>query len=233
MNDGLSRFDVFLSSEAQRINAARQDHLATLGLAISGRRVLEVGAGIGLHTAFFEERGCTVLSTDGSAVNLAEIKRRFPGRKTARLDLDHPGDIAGLGTFDLVYCYGTLYHLGDPDGALARIATVCNGQILLETIVVLGNYPELHRVSDPPSDNQGIHGLGCRPTRRWVMDALKRHFGHAYTSVSQPDHGDFEPDWSLTRGFGNMRAIFVGSKVPLSLLTLTEALPTKHAKCAS
>ena len=176
MIDGLSRFDVFLTSEAQRINAARQDHLATLGLAISGRRVLEVGAGIGLHTAFFEERKCDVLSTDGSAVNLAEIRRRSPGRKTALLDLDDPGDITRLGRFDLVYCYGTLYHLSDPDGALGRLATVCTGQILLETIVALGNYPELHRVVDPPADNQGIHGSGCRPTRLWG-------YGRAETSL--------------------------------------------------
>ncbi len=230
MIDGLSRFDVFLTSEAQRINAARQDHLATLGLAISGRRVLEVGAGIGLHTAFFEERKCDVLSTDGSAVNLAEIRRRSPGRKTALLDLDDPGDITRLGRFDLVYCYGTLYHLSDPDGALGRLATVCTGQILLETIVALGNYPELHRVVDPPADNQGIHGSGCRPTQLWVMDALKRHFGHAYTSVSQPDHPEFEPDWTLTRSFGNMRAIFVGSKTELSLPMLTETLPMKQVR---
>ncbi len=230
MNDGPSRFDVFLSAEAQRINAARQNHLATLGLPISGRRVLEVGAGIGLHTAFFEERMCDVLSTDGSAVNLAEIKRRFPGRETALLDLDDSGDITRLGTFDLVYCYGTLYHLSDPDGALARMASVCSGQVLLETIVALGQYPELHLVADPPADNQGIHGIGCRPTRSWVMDALKRHFGWAYTTVSQPNHPEFELDWTLTKSFGNMRAIFVGSKVELRLRMLAEALPTKHAR---
>ena len=63
------------------------------------------------------------------------------------------------------------------------------------------------------------------------MEALKRHFGHAYATTSQPDYPDFELDWTLTRGLGNMRSIFVGSKVALSLATLTEKLPAKHIKC--
>ena len=53
-------FSVFLEPEAPRINHARQDHLAALGLDLQAKRVLEVGAGIGLHTEFFEKRGCEV-----------------------------------------------------------------------------------------------------------------------------------------------------------------------------
>ena len=59
-------FSVFQEPEALRINRVRQEHLASLGLELHGKSVLEVGAGIGLHTDFFEERGCDVLSTDGN-----------------------------------------------------------------------------------------------------------------------------------------------------------------------
>src|SRR5579859_1357800 len=131
-------FDVFLEPEAQRINVARLEHLASLGLDLDRKSVLEVGAGIGLHTAFFEQRGCDVLSTDGAPPNVAEMLRRWPHRRLGLLDLDQPTDLRGLGTFDVVYCYGTLYHLRDPDGALARLAAVCSGVILLETVVSRG-----------------------------------------------------------------------------------------------
>src|SRR5438093_8724722 len=47
---------------------------------------------------------------------------------------------------DIAYCYGTLYHLRDPDGALARLAAVCEGQVLVETLIVPGDYLELHFV---------------------------------------------------------------------------------------
>ncbi len=103
-------FSMFLEPEALRINQARQQHLAGLGLDLEAKRVLEVGAGIGLHTGFFEERGCDVLSTDANPVNAAEMLRRYPHRKIGVLDLDRPIALADLGRFDIVYCYGTLYH---------------------------------------------------------------------------------------------------------------------------
>ena len=65
MHDDVNMFEVFLSRDALLINQARQRHLAALGLDLAGKRVLEVGAGVGLHTQFFEALGCSVLTTDG------------------------------------------------------------------------------------------------------------------------------------------------------------------------
>ena len=75
--DTQSEYDVFLTPQAFAINEARQAHLASLGLDLAGKSVLEVGAGIGLHTEFFESRGCTVVCTDGNPTNVAEIRRRY------------------------------------------------------------------------------------------------------------------------------------------------------------
>src|SRR5262245_63170873 len=96
-------FDVFLTPEALRINRARLEHLATLGLDLQNKRVLEVGAGVGLHTGFFEERGCDILSTDGNSANVAEMLRRHPNRRIGLLDMDRPGGLSGLGIFDVIY----------------------------------------------------------------------------------------------------------------------------------
>jgi FkbM family methyltransferase len=228
MSLGSSRFAVFLEPEARRINEARQQHLGSLGLDLDGKRVLEVGAGIGLHTEFFERRGCDVLSTDGNPLNVAEMLRLYPRRRIGMLDLDRPAPLADLGAFDIVYCYGALYHLRDPDGALARLAAVCTGQILIETLVSRGEFSEFHHVVEPLSPNQGIRGVGTRPTRPWVMAALRRHFGHAYATLDQPDFPDFVTDWRTIAHGGNLRAVFVGSKSPLGLPSLTASLPERH-----
>ena len=220
--------DVFLTPEALRINRARLHHLATLGLDLRNKRVLEVGAGIGLHTGFFEERGCDILSTDGNSANVAEMLARYPHRRLGLLDLDLDRDLTGLESFDVVYCYGTLYHLRYPDRALVRLAAVCTGMILLETVVLPGNYPEVQLIREPLIANQAVCGFGCRPTRSWVMSALQRHFGHAYTTFDQPDYPDFATDWSLLNHDGNLRAVFVGSKKPISTTELTETLPVRH-----
>jgi SAM-dependent methyltransferase len=225
-----SPLDVFVTADALAINRARLRHLATLGLELSGKAVLEVGAGIGLHTSFFLERNCALTITDGNRENVEAIRQRFPGNDVRLLDLDRATDMAALGRFDIVYCYGTLYHLRHPDQALARLAAVCRGQILVETIVAPGAHAELHLVKEPPSSDQAVGGVGCRPTRRWVFEALARHFGYAYATMTQPDHPDFETDWTLTRSFGNMRAVFVGSRIPLVVPALTAQLPTRHRR---
>src|SRR5438128_2400444 len=115
-------FEPFLAPEALRINEARLAHLASLELDLVEKNVLEVG-------------GCEVLSTDGSPANVAEMIRRYPARQLGILDLDQPCGLSGVGRFDIIYCYGTLYHLRDPAGALARLAEICDGQILIETLV--------------------------------------------------------------------------------------------------
>jgi SAM-dependent methyltransferase len=220
-------FSVFLAPNAHAINQARQSHLASLGLDLKGKSVLEVGAGIGLHTPFFLERGCTVTVTDGRAENVAEIARRHPGVKTAIVDLEVDRPIE-LGRFDVIYCYGLLYHLSNPQRALARLADVCDGQLLLETAVSPGTHDELLLVRDPDAFNQAISGIGCRPTRLWILNRLKSLFGYGYIPRTQPDHVDFPADWVHTPIQTMHRSIFVGSRTPLALPTLTDAVPSEQ-----
>jgi SAM-dependent methyltransferase len=221
------RFSVFLAPNAHAINQARQSHLASLGLDLKGRKVLEVGAGIGLHTPFFLERGCTVTVTDGRPDNVAEIARRHLGVKTAIVDLEIDRPIE-LGRFDVVYCYGLLYHLSNPQRALARLADVCDGQLLLETAVSPGTHDELLLVRDPDAFNQAISGIGCRPTRLWILNRLKSLLGYGYIPRTQPDHVDFPADWVHTPIQTMHRSIFVGSRTPLALPTLTDSVPDEQ-----
>jgi SAM-dependent methyltransferase len=220
-------FSVFLAPNAHAINHARQSHLASLGLDLAGKTVLEVGAGIGLHTPFFLERGCTVTVTDGRAENVAEIARRHPGVRTAIVDLEQDRPIE-LGRFDVIYCYGLLYHLSNPQRALARLADVCDGQLLLETAVSPGTHDELLLVRDPDAFNQAISGIGCRPTRLWILNRLKSLFGYGYIPRTQPDHVDFPADWVHTPIQTMHRSIFVGSRTPLTLPTLADTVPDEQ-----
>jgi SAM-dependent methyltransferase len=222
-------FAVFRTPDARKINQARQSHLASLGLDLPGKRVLEVGAGIGLHTPFFLERGCEVTVTDGRPENVAEIARRLPNVQSAVVDLDFDRPV-GLGSFDVVYCYGLLYHLANPARALERMAEACTGLLLLETAVSPGTFDELLLVRDPDAANQAVSGLGCRPTRLWVLNRLKALFGHAYIPLTQPDFVDFPLDWLHTPMQLMHRSIFVASRTRLTLPTLGEDVPATQER---
>lgn len=215
----MSSFSCFLGGAPEAINLARQQHLSSLGLDLERKRVLEIGAGIGLHTPFFLSRGCEVLVTDARPDNVEEARRRLPGVEVQQLDISTTADISYLGRFDLVYCYGLLYHVGNPEQVLARMAAVCDDKLLLETCVNTDIEKTVITVHDSGGNNSSATGSGCRPSRAWVLDKLNQLWGHGYISVTQPNFHDFALDWQHPMGM--TRSIFVGSRQPLSLSTLS------------
>jgi len=102
--------------------------------------------------------------------------------------------------------------------------------ILLETCVALRNYAELHLLRDPEASDQTISGIGCRPSRPWIMDTLKRYFGFAYITSTQPKHPDFPTDWRILPTQLVYRSVFVGSKRPLLNKNLLTEIPEHQTR---
>jgi FkbM family methyltransferase len=226
-----SPIDVFHSAHYQRHNQRRQEHLASLGLDISGATVLEVGAGIGDHTSFFLDRGCQVVSTEGRQENLEMLCHRYPNIQVRYLDLDNP-DPAFNELFDIVYCYGLLYHLKNPVEAIEFMSRCCQKMLLLETCVSFGDEEAINpctEVAESPS--QAISGQGCRPTRKWVYKQLKRHFEFVYMPMTQPNHEEFPIDWSLPPSTKILtRSVYIASRHPLNNPLLIETIPMKQKR---
>ena len=51
-------------------------------------------------------------------------------------------------TFDIIYCYGLLYHVSDPEAALSAMAQRCKGMLLLETCVSFGSHEAVNLVAE-------------------------------------------------------------------------------------
>jgi SAM-dependent methyltransferase len=220
---------VFSTEHYQEHNRRRLEHLASLDLNLAGLSVLEVGAGIGDHTHFFLERGCKVFSTDARRQNVEVLRRRHPNLRTAVLDVDNP-PLNFDEQFDVVYCYGLLYHLSDPSAALAFMARCCRRLLLLETRVSPGDTELVHACAeDPCVPSYSFAGTGCRPTRPWVFRELQRHFPFVYVPLTQPNHEEFPIDWNAEeRGGGPTRSVFVASKQAISNPLFVEEIPSEQ-----
>jgi SAM-dependent methyltransferase len=194
--------------------------------------VLEVGAGIGDHTSFFLDRGCQVVSTDARPENLKILRARYPQLHIAPLDLDCPQEGIIKGLFDIVYCYGLLYHLSRPTEAIEFMARYCRKLLLLETVVSFSDAESIVQCREAAMNpTQSASGEGCRPSRRWVFDQLRRHFEFVYVPVTQPWHDEFPIDWSsppLTRVL--TRAIFIASRHKLDNPLFAEGLPLQQRR---
>jgi FkbM family methyltransferase len=228
--ESLSPIDLFQSNQYIRHNQRRLEHLASLGLDIAGASVLEVGAGIGDHTSFFLDRGCQVVSTEGRPENLELLRFRYPNIQVKHLDLDNP-DPTVAELFDIVYCYGLLYHLGKPAEAIEFMASCCQKMLLLETCVSFGEGDLINPGFEPAEHpTQSISGQGCRPTRKWVYNQLKKHFPFVYMPITQPNHEEFPLDWSVPSTHNFTRSVFIASRQKLNSDLLVEDIPMKQKR---
>lgn len=223
----------FHTPEYQRYIQRRLEHLASLNLPLAETAVLEVGAGTGELTSFFLDRGCRVVATDARPASVTAMRARFPDLDVRRLDLENPGaTLAEREMFDLVFCYGVLYHVSKPAEALRYMASHSKTLMLLETRVSLGEgeflnaYPE-----NKDQASQAMSGQGCRPTREWVFNRLREHFPFVYMPITQPYRPNFITDWEKDYGDQEVfNAIFIGSRQELPHASLVNCVPMKQVR---
>ena len=113
---------------------------------LSGRRVLDIGASDGFFSLKLRQRGAQVVAVDYRPKDLHGfgVMERISG-----LEFDYRQvnlfDVAPetFGTFDIVLCFGVLYHLPDMIKGLSILRGVCSGQMFLETHCAAELPPEI------------------------------------------------------------------------------------------
>lgn len=208
----------------RRYNAARLKHLATLNLPLEGKRVLDLGCGPGDLAQFFVERGCDVVCIDARQENIDKLQRQYPGLTAHVADVE-TASLEEFGTFDIVFCYGLLYHLENPIAALRKMRAVCTSLLLLETIVCDHRLPVLRLVREPALPTQSLHRIGGRPSPSYVVNALIHvGFPFVYMPRVMPEHPDFHYERQDTlgwrRGEWMFRSIFAASIHQIENVTL-------------
>lgn len=212
--------ECFETPGALAINRARLHHLESLRLPLAGRSVLDVGCGPGHLAQLFVKLGCRVVCVDSREENIHALRRRYPALTDSHVADVQQVPLTRFGRFDVVFCYGLLYHLEDPVAGLRNLASVCDGLLLLETLVCDCGQPAVVLVDESLSANQARAGLGCRPSPSWVTMALNRvGFPHVYAPMSRPDYPDFQFAWRDNldhwRDGHPIRCVFVASRSEL------------------
>lgn len=218
--------DVFDLPEYRAITECRLAHLRTMKLPFTGKTVIDVGSGIGRLSEFFDEQGCSVHCVDGRVENIARLKELYPHRSASVADLEND-DLLSLGKFDVVFCYGLLYHVVDVLGAIRRLGSLCREFAVIETCIapVPDNvlFLALEKSSNP---SQALRSYGSRPSPLFVTTCLRQvGFTHIYAPKTLPAHEQFgykqtkigKWDQTLLK-----RDIFVASRKPMANPQLIE-----------
>lgn len=127
--DVAARYDVIWSRFDQQYADDRPWHFESIAhllpLELIRGRVLELGCGSGRDAAYLGRLGCDVV-----AVDLSDEAVRAAVRRAQRLAAFHvvQADLQELPladrSFDVVYSYGALHHLGSPERGLAEALRV-------------------------------------------------------------------------------------------------------------
>ncbi len=222
-----------------RHNSRRLEHVASLGLDLQQKSVLEVGAGVGDLTGFFLDRGCAVISVEPRPENCQAFGEFFKGFEypssvqSAVVNCDVESVTENIAArFDVVFCYGLLYHVADPELVLRILADRCTGLLLLETRVSFGDEEAINPLEENvESANQSFHGGACRPTRPWVFNRLRALFPYVYMPATQPAHEEFPIDWTAPADAARLtRAVFVGARHRLASPLLLDHVPDRQRR---
>ena len=105
-----------------------------------GRSFVDVGGmwGVNGEYSFLAERaGVTrVVLVDIDHTDEFERKRRESGVEFVKADATDPVLVDEIGTFDVVWCAGLLYHVPNPLGLIENLRRICDQTLILESLVI-------------------------------------------------------------------------------------------------
>jgi FkbM family methyltransferase len=180
-----------------------------LGLA----NAVDAGCGVGFFAQILHDCGLYVRGFDGRMENVVEARKRFPRISFGQGDIQDP-DIARAGKFDLVLCFGLLYHLESPLLAIRHLRALTGKGLLLESMCLPGNRADLALREEPAQEDQSLSDIALYPSEGCLVKMLYRSgFANVYKILALPDHDDFRETLEHAR----RRTVLFASLTPVSL----------------
>jgi SAM-dependent methyltransferase len=189
--------------------AATKNVLAEVRDQLGLHTAADVGCGLGYFSSLLHSLGLSVRGTDGRKENVEEASRRFPHISFQTMDAEDDA-LRALGCFDLVLCFGLLYHLENPFHAIRNLHGITSKLLLVESVVFPGAEPIMALVDEGPHADQGLHHIGFYPTESCLVKLLyKAGFANVYQFAKMPNLQDYD---ARRRG-GRLRTMLAASHI--------------------
>jgi SAM-dependent methyltransferase len=172
-------------------NEAIQNVVQRIAPVLELKNALDAGAGLGFFSQTLLDCGLCVRGFDGRIENVLEARKRFPHIAFEHGDLQERS-ILNLGVFDLVLCFGLLYHLENPLLAMRHLRALTKKCLLLESMCVPDDKPSMLLREEPSESDQGLTDVACYPSEDSLVKMLYRvGFSFVYRLARLPKHDDF------------------------------------------
>jgi len=207
----------FDQREYRRLIEARGETIKSavrrLKPALAFSNGVDAGCGVGFFSQTLAECGLNVCGFDGRAENVAEARRRFPQIPFEQGDIE-ARSILQLGRFDLVLCFGLLYHLENPLLAIRHLRGLTEKCLLLESMCLPYEKPSMVLRDEPRQEDQSLTDVACCPSEGGLAKMLYRAgFKMVYRVIPLPDHADFRETVEHAR----RRTVLLASSVAIDV----------------
>jgi len=177
-------YDLLNRSRGEVVSRLLDEVKGPLGL----RTAVDIGCGLGYFSGLLRSMGFEVTGVDGREQNVEEAQRRNPGVRFSQSDAEDPR-LRALGKFDLVFCFGLLYHLENPLLAIRHLHAMTGSLLLVEGVIFPGDGPIMGLVDEGPSEDQGLNHIAFYPTEACLQKMLYcAGFQFVYRFAVQPGH---------------------------------------------
>jgi SAM-dependent methyltransferase len=186
---------VFDREHTDRFNKRRKEFLERLLPALMKEcRIetgLDVGCGIGYFADYLLQLGLAVTAFDARPQNITHAMSRYSGVNFLVHDLEDRS-VRDLGRYDLVLCFGLLYHLENPFLAIRNLSALTRNVLIVESIVASTHDPVAWLVDEGEGEDQGLQYIALIPSEKSIVKMLYRAgFSQVYRVTALPDHEDF------------------------------------------
>jgi SAM-dependent methyltransferase len=172
------------------------------------KTALDVGCGVGEFSRVLASMGLDVSGVDVRRENVAEARDRFPDLAFRELSVEADA-FRGLGSFDLVLCFGLLYHLENPFAAIRNLFAVTKSLLIVESQVIPETLPSATLVDEGEAEDQSLHYVAFVPSEACLVKMLYRA---GFTSVFRPRHLPEHPDFKRSPRSQQRRTVLTAAR---------------------
>ena len=191
-----------------RTRACQEFLTAFLSQFGPGKSTLDVGCGVGLISQTLSDAGLGVTAVDARPENVAEAKRRYP-HLDFRVGNAEDVVLRRIGRFDIVVCFGLMYHLENPFMAVRNLFEVANELLVIESIVAPGDSPMAVLNQLKGSRGSALRNIAFIPTESCLASmCYQAGFRRVYRPVRPPDNPYFRSSMFRRR----QRTVLVAAK---------------------
>ena len=177
---------------------------------------VDVGCGVGYFSEVLHSLGLNVMGLDAREQNVMEARRRYPHLRFETMNAEDPR-LHEFGQFDLVFCFGLLYHLENPFQAIRNLSAMAAHIALLEGVCYPSKESMMALIDEDDLNDQGVKNIAFYPSEACLLKMLySSGFSSCFLPRIMPSHPFYNPTADSLR----YRTLLAASKHPVQLDSL-------------